>query len=84
MAKLIITKTDGTASEHEITPIVEYSFEQTHNKGFYKALREEEKQGLVYWVAWECLRRSGETVKPFGMDFVETLKSVEVKESDPL
>ena len=84
MAKLIITKTDGAVSHHEITPAVEYAFEQTHNKGFYKALREEEKQGLVYWVAWECIRRSGETVKPFGMEFIETLKSVEVLDSDPL
>lgn len=85
MAKLIVTRTDGTKSEHEITPAVEYAFEQTHNKGFYKALREEEKQGLVYWVAWECIRRSGEAnVKPFGMDFIETLKSVEVSQSDPL
>jgi hypothetical protein len=24
------------------------------------------------------------TVKPFGMDFIETLKSVEVLDSDPL
>jgi hypothetical protein len=84
MAKLKITRNDGKVTEHEITPAVEYAFEQTHNKGFYKALREEEKQGLVYWVAWECVRRSGETVKPFGMDFIETLKSVEVLESDPL
>ena len=84
MAKLIITRTDGVKTEHEITPAIEYAFEQTHNKGFYKALREEERQGLVYWLSWECVRRSGETVKPFGMDFIETLKSVEVSESDPL
>lgn len=84
MAKLKITKIDGISSEHEITPAVEYAFEQTKGKGFFKALREEEKQSDVYWLAWECLRRSGETVKPFGIEFIETLKAVEVLESDPL
>jgi hypothetical protein len=41
-------------------------------------------QTSVYWLSWEVTRRSGETVKPFGMDFIETLKSVEVLDSDPL
>lgn len=84
MAKLKVTRTDGTITEHEITPAVEYSFEQTKGKGFHKAFRDDEKQSDVYWLAWECIRRSGETVKPFGIDFIETLKAVEVLESDPL
>lgn len=83
MAKLKITKTDGTTTEHEITPSMEYAFEATKGKGFHKAFREDEKRSDVYWLAWEALRRSGETVKPFGIDFVETLKNVEVLESDP-
>jgi len=57
---------------------------QYAKKGFHKAFRDEEKQSDVYWLAWEVTRRSGETVKPFGMDFIETLKSVEVLDSDPL
>jgi hypothetical protein len=84
MAKLRITKTDGAVSEHEITPAIEFAFEATKGKGFHKAFRDDEKQSDVYWLAWEALRRSGETVKPFGIDFVETLKLVEVLESDPL
>ena len=78
MAKLKITKIDGTVSEHEITPAIEFAFEATKGKGFHKAFRDDEKQSDVYWLAWEALRRSGETVKPFGIDFVETLKLVEV------
>ncbi len=35
---------------------------------------------MNHWLAWECLRRSGMTVKPFGMDFVATLDSVAVVE----
>ena len=84
MAKLKITRTDGTTTEHEITPAVEFAFEATKGKGFHKAFRDDEKQSDVYWLAWECIRRSGETVKPFGLEFVETLKQVEVLESDPL
>ena len=52
--------------------------------GFHKAFRDEEKQSDVYWLAWEVTRRAGESVKPFGIDFIETLKSVEVLDSDPL
>ena len=84
MAKLIVKRADGVSSEHEITPIVEYAFEQHFKKGFHKYFREEEQQTAVYWLAWECLRRSGETVKPFGEQFIETLASVEVAESAPL
>jgi len=84
MAKLKIVRTDGSVVEGEITPAVEYAFEQFAKKGFHKAFRYDEKQSDVYWIAWEVLRRSGETVKPYGIDFIETLKSVEVLDSDPL
>jgi hypothetical protein len=52
--------------------------------GFHKALLQEQKQSDIYWLCWEAMRRSGVTVKPFGEGFLETLKSVEVLESDPL
>jgi hypothetical protein len=84
MAKLKIVRTDGSVVEGEITPAVEYAFEQYAKMGFHKAFRDLERQSDVYWIAWEVLRRSGETVKPFGVEFIETLKSVEVLDSDPL
>lgn len=84
MAKLIITRADGAVTEHEVTPAIEYAFEQFKGKGFHKAFREDEKQGDLYWLAYECIRKSGEIVKPFGAEFLETLKSVEVVDSDPL
>jgi len=84
MAKLKIVRTDGSVIEGEITPAVEYAFELHTKMGFHRAFRQEEKQSDVYWLAWEITRRSGETVKPFGMDFIETLKSVSVEDSDPL
>lgn len=80
MASLKITLTDGETTEHRITPALEFAFEQHHKTGFLKAFREEEKQSHLFWLAWEALRRSGHTVKPFGLDFVATLESVEVVE----
>jgi hypothetical protein len=84
MASLKITKTDGSVVEGEITPAVEYFFEQQTKMGFHRAFREEEKQSHVYLLAWEVMRRAGETVKPYGIEFIETLKNVEVLDSDPL
>ena len=84
MAKLKVTRADGQVQEFEITPLLEYSFEQHAKKGFHKALIEDSKQSDVFWLVWEACRRSGEVVKPFGEGFLETLKSVEVLESDPL
>jgi hypothetical protein len=84
MAKMKIVRTDGSIVEGEITPAVEYFFEQQTKTGFHKAFRDEERQSHVYLLAWEIVRRSGESVKPFGIEFIETLKSVEVLDSDPL
>jgi len=84
MAKLKIVRTDGSIIEGEISPAVEYSFELFAKKGFHRAFREEERQTDVYWLAWEVTRRSGESVKPYGIEFIETLRSVEVLDSDPL
>ena len=83
MAKLKITRADGSVSEHQITPSIEYTFEVYAKMGFHKAFRDMERQTDVYWLAWECIRRSGETVKPFGAEFLETLARVEVLDDNP-
>jgi hypothetical protein len=84
MAKLKVTRQDGSVGEYTITPLVQYGFEIWAKKGFHKSLIEDQSQTSIYWLAWECVRRSGETVKPFGEQFIETLTSVEVLEDDPL
>lgn len=83
-AKLKVTRTTGEVSEYLITPAIEVAFEDRAKMGFFKALRESEMQKDVYWITWEAIRRSGETVKPFGDEFLETLEKVEVVDSDPL
>ena len=84
MAKLRVTTTDNLTTDYEITPLIEFAFEQYAKKGFHKALIEDQKQSDIYWLCWEAQRRSGVTVKPFGEAYLETLKTVEVLDSDPL
>jgi hypothetical protein len=84
MARLKITRATGEVTEHQITPRIEYAFELYAKKGFHKAFRDDEKQSDLYWLAWECVRASGETVKSFGPEFLETLSKVEVLDDEPL
>jgi hypothetical protein len=84
MAKLKVVRVDGSINEYEVTPVIEYAFENYAKMGFHKAIVENQKQSDIYWLCWEAIRRSGETVKPFGEAFIETLVSVDVVESDPL
>ena len=84
MAKLKVTQVDGTVHDIAVTPKLEWAFENYAKKGFHKAFRDDEKQSDVYWLCWEAIRRSGETVKPFGESFLDTLTRVEVLDDDPL
>ena len=84
MARLKITRANGDVTEHQITPRIEYAFELYAKQGFHKAFRIEEKQTDIYWLAHECLRVSGEVVKPFGPEFLDTLVRVEVLDDLPL
>jgi hypothetical protein len=84
MAKLRIIKEDGSDTIHQITPAVEYAFENYAKMGLHRAFRELEMQTHVYWIAWFCLQQAGETVKPFGSEFLSTLTRVEVLDDDPL
>jgi hypothetical protein len=82
MAKLKITRANGDVTEHKITPGVEYAFEIKYNAGISKVLREHEQQTHIFWLAWECLRRANVTVTTFGLEFIETLETVEVLDDE--
>jgi hypothetical protein len=84
MARLKIVRNDGTELIGEISPAIEYAFENFYKTGFHKAFRELEQQSMVYYLAWEITKRAGEAPKPFGESFIDTLKSVTVEDSDPL
>jgi hypothetical protein len=82
MAKLKITRANGEVSEHKITPGVEYAFELKRGMGISKALREDEKQSDIFWLAWECLRRANVTVPIYGLEFIDSLETVEVLDEE--
>jgi hypothetical protein len=84
MARLKITRATGEVTEHQITPRIEYAFELYAKKGFHRAFRDDEKQTDLYYLAWECIRSTGENVKVFGGDFLDTLSKVEVVDDLPL
>jgi hypothetical protein len=84
MAQLKITFVDGKVVQGEITPLIEYTFEQHYKIGFHKAFREEEMQSQVYYLSHEVCKRLGEPVDARLETFIGTLKSVEVLDSDPL
>ena len=81
--QLKITQTDGEPTLHRITPAIEVAFERHFKGGFAKIFRDHERSEDLYWLAWECLRRSGVIVKPFGDGFLETLENVELVDDDP-
>jgi len=82
MAKLRITRATGEVTDHQITPAIEMAFELHFKSGIHKTFREQERQSDIYWLAWECLRKSGVTVPMFGLEFVETLNKVEVLDDE--
>ena len=85
MAKLVIKLSDDSVHNIEITPRLEYAFELYAKKGFHKAFRDDEKQSDVYWLVHHGLMLAGEvTIKPYGPEFLDQLKSVSVEVSDPL
>ena len=82
MIKLRLTKASGDISDFDITPALEYAFEQQFKTGFHKRFRDEERQSDIYWLSWEAERRSGITVVPFGDKYLETLFKVEILDAD--
>lgn len=82
MVKLKVTRVDGSVGEYPITPLIQYGFEIYAKKGFHQAFIQEPKMSDIFWLAWECIRRQGETVPMFGEKFIETLANVEVLDDD--
>ena len=82
MAKLKITRANGEVSEHKITPGVEYAFELKYGAGISKVLREHERQTEIFWLAYECLRRAGAQISLWGLEFIDSLETVEVLDEE--
>lgn len=79
--KVILAEGD-VEKVYPLTPRIIVAFEQKFNKGLAKLLAEDQKMEHVFWLGWEALKSNGHIVKPFGADFLDTIKNVELI-SDP-
>ncbi|NDB89205.1 MAG: hypothetical protein EB164_09960 [Thaumarchaeota archaeon] len=78
----IVTK-DNKTEILDITPAVECAYESEFHGGFYKLLRDHERQSDLYWIAHQCMKRKGLTQLEFGDTFLETLKEVDIVADAP-
>jgi len=73
---------DGTEHQFSLRPRIIVDFEQKFGKGLAKLLGDEQKLEHIYYLGWKSLQSNGIIVKPFGGEFLDTIKSVELV-SDP-
>jgi hypothetical protein len=75
-----VTTVNGEDIEHtfSLRPRIIVEFEQKFGKGLGKLLGDDQKLEHIYYLAWATLRANGVVVKPFGNDFLDTLKSAEL------
>jgi len=72
----------GTEHQFSLRPRIIVDFEQKFGKGLAKLLGDEQKLEHIYYLGWKSLQSNGIIVKPFGGEFLDTIKSVELV-SDP-
>lgn len=77
-----VQTTDGVDEIYSLRPRIIVEFEQKYNKGLGKLIAEEQKLEHIYYLSWLALKHNGKVVKPFGPDFLDTLKEVTLV-SDP-
>jgi len=73
-----IVLADGSEFQYSLRPRIIVAFEQKFGAGFAKLLGNEQRLEHIYWLGWEALKSNGQVVKPFGADFLDTVKSVEL------
>jgi hypothetical protein len=83
MARLKITRVTGEVTTHQITPAIEYAFEQHFQGGIHKVFRDHERQSDIYWLAHQCLLKGGQQVPlTFNTEFLDSLLEVEVLDDE--
>jgi hypothetical protein len=69
---------DGTENTYVLRPRIIVEFEQKFGKGFAKLLGDEQKLEYIYYLGWAALKANGHVLKPFGLDFLDTVESCEI------
>jgi hypothetical protein len=83
MASLKVTFESGAVETYKITPAIEVEFEAYAKMGITKCFRETEMQTHLYYLVWVAIKHSGQTVALWGPEFLKTLASVDIEETDP-
>jgi hypothetical protein len=73
-----IIMADGSEFIYPLRPRIIVAFEQKFGKGFAKLLGEEQRLEHIYWLGFESLKCNGQIVKPFGPEFLDSVKTVEL------
>lgn len=71
-----ITKKDGTVIETTVSMVAVHEYE-TQKESLLSSLVQTKKMSDTWWLAWECCRADGITVKPFKQWLAE-LSNVEI------
>ena len=61
-----------------LRPRIIVEFEQKYGKGMAKLFGDGQKLEHLYYLGWATLKANGVVVKPFGNDFLDTVKSCEL------
>jgi len=80
--KIKVTIKDGKTEILDVTPATECAFEIEFKGGFFKILRDNEKQSDLYWIAHHAMKRKGLT--QLALDaFIESLVEVDIVADSP-
>jgi len=69
---------DGTEHIYSLRPRIIVEFEQKYGKGMAKLFGDDQKLEHLYYLGWATLKANGIIVKPFGNEFLDTIKSCEL------
>jgi hypothetical protein len=73
-----IVLADGSEFTYPLRPRIIVAFEQKFGAGFAKLLGDQQRLEHIYWLGHEALKCNGQIVKPFGAEFLDGVKSVEL------
>jgi hypothetical protein len=73
-----IVLSDGSEFTYPLRPRIIVAFEQKFGAGFAKLLGDQQRLEHIYWLGHEALKCNGQVVKPFGAEFLDTVKTVEL------
>lgn len=80
--RLKITTKEGKSEVVDVAPATECAFEIEFKGGFYKLLRDNERQSDLYWIAHHAMKRKGLT--QLALDaFIDSLVEVDIVTDSP-